>query len=128
MGKRFAALPYRKSKNGEAEILIITSRDTGRWIIPKGRAEKNTSAHRVAAKEAREEAGVLGRITKRPVGKFRDAGGNDRVTVYALKVRKKLKRWLEKGQRDAMWLPARKAARKVKVKGLRALVRGFSKK
>ncbi|NIK49821.1 molybdopterin-guanine dinucleotide biosynthesis protein A [Variibacter gotjawalensis] len=50
------------------------------------------------------------------------------MTVYALKVRKKLKRWLEKGQRDAMWLPARKAARKVKVKGLRALVRGFSKK
>ncbi|BAT59121.1 hypothetical protein GJW-30_1_01650 [Variibacter gotjawalensis] len=85
------------------------------------------SAHRVAAREAREEAGVEGSIQKRSLGSFKDAGGKDRVVVYALKVKKELKRWLEQGERKQKWLPILKATRKVDQKGLRAIMRQAAK-
>ena len=65
---QYAALPYRRKRNSRTEVLLVTSRDTGRWIIPKGWPAKGKSPHKSAAREAREEAGVVGTIKRRPLG------------------------------------------------------------
>ena len=68
--RQVAALPFRI--NGiRPEVMLITSRETGRWIIPKGWPQKGRSPRAVAIREAYEEAGLKGRIRKRPVGTFR---------------------------------------------------------
>ncbi|MGB7917572.1 MAG: NUDIX domain-containing protein, partial [Rhodomicrobium sp.] len=62
--RQVAALPLRLAKNGAIEILLVTSRDTGRWIIPKGWTSKRIKDCKAAAREAREEAGVKGKILR----------------------------------------------------------------
>jgi 8-oxo-dGTP pyrophosphatase MutT (NUDIX family) len=67
---QYGALPYRMSNGRRAEFMLVTSRETRRWIIPKGWPKKGTSPHRSAAREAFEEAGVLGAVGRQPVGSF----------------------------------------------------------
>src|SRR4029077_2749895 len=67
---QYAALPYRTSERAGMEVLLVTSRTTKRWIIPKGWPIDGKSPHATAAQEAREEAGLVGRITKRPIGSY----------------------------------------------------------
>jgi two-component sensor histidine kinase len=69
--EQFGAICIRKDAMGGEEILLITTRETKRWTIPKGWAIKGLKPHQVAEREAWEEAGVLGRAGKRPVGSFR---------------------------------------------------------
>jgi 8-oxo-dGTP pyrophosphatase MutT (NUDIX family) len=66
---QYAALPWRRNESA-TEVLLITSRDSGRWIIPKGWPMKRRLPHATAAREALEEAGVLGHIEKTPIGSF----------------------------------------------------------
>jgi hypothetical protein len=61
---QYGALPYREIKSG-VQILLVTSRNTRRWIIPKGWPQSGTPPHRAAAREAFEEAGVVGKSAKR---------------------------------------------------------------
>jgi 8-oxo-dGTP pyrophosphatase MutT (NUDIX family) len=69
--QQYAALCYRLSKkNPEPEVLLLTSRDTGRWVIPKGWPMANKKAHAVAEQEAYEEAGVRGTVEKAPFGYY----------------------------------------------------------
>jgi 8-oxo-dGTP pyrophosphatase MutT (NUDIX family) len=58
------------SNGRRAEFMLVTSRETRRWIIPKGWPKKGKSPHRSAAREAFEEAGVLGAVGRQPVGSF----------------------------------------------------------
>src|SRR5437764_8533599 len=68
---QFAALPYRIGKSGNPEIMLLTSRETRRWVIPKGWPIKGMKPGEVAAREAFEEAGLIGSISgKHPVGVF----------------------------------------------------------
>src|SRR5262252_799126 len=67
---QYAALPYRMSKKDRAEFMLVTSRETRRWIIPKGWPKKGKSPRRSAADEAFEEAGVVGAVGKHPAGSF----------------------------------------------------------
>jgi 8-oxo-dGTP pyrophosphatase MutT (NUDIX family) len=67
---QYGALPYRISKGRGAEFVLVTSRETHRWIIPKGWPKNNKSPHHSAAHEAFEEAGVLGIVGRRSVGSF----------------------------------------------------------
>jgi 8-oxo-dGTP pyrophosphatase MutT (NUDIX family) len=67
---QFAALPFRLVEE-RLEVLLITSRETRRWIIPKGWAEKGTKPRTMAAREAFEEAGVRGKVGKLPYGSYR---------------------------------------------------------
>ena len=62
-----AALCWRRSGKG-LKILLITSRDTGRWVIPKGWPMRNRSNAQAAAREAYEEAGLRGDVSERSVG------------------------------------------------------------
>lgn len=69
---QFAALPYRIGKNGQPEVMLVSSRETHRWVIPKGWPIKGVKPRDVAAREAFEEAGLVGRILgKHAVGTFR---------------------------------------------------------
>jgi hypothetical protein len=68
---QFAALPWRLSEGGTRQVMLLTSRETGRWIIPKGWPMKKRTPAEVARQEAYEEAGLIGHIVdKRPVGTF----------------------------------------------------------
>src|SRR6202790_1764933 len=97
---QYAALPFRQSKASRTEVLLVTSRDTGRWIIPKGWPLKGKAPHRAAAREAHEEAGVVGKINRRAIGSFsyekRLKSGRVivcEVKVFGLKVKEQEKSW-----------------------------------
>jgi 8-oxo-dGTP pyrophosphatase MutT (NUDIX family) len=113
---QIAALPFRSSGKGMIDVLLVTSRETGRWIIPKGWPMKGKKPHKAAAQEALEEAGVEGSIAKSPVGHYTywkrkaDHFVLCRVEVFALKVEKQLADWREKDQRQTRWVPYHEAA------------------
>src|SRR5215471_8614155 len=67
---QYGALPYRVGNGSRPEFMLVTSRETQRWIIPKGWPKKGKSPRRSAAREAFEEAGVLGAVGRRPLGSF----------------------------------------------------------
>ncbi len=121
---QYAALPYRLV-NGRIEVLLVTSRETRRWIIPKGWAEKAVEPHAMAAREAFEEAGVRGRVEQRPFGAYRYAKrltANKSVpctvTVYLLEVEEELADWPEKKERERRWLSPGQAALAISESGL----------
>ncbi len=125
-------MPYRIDgpAKDEVMILLITSRDTGRWVLPKGNLMFGISRHRVAAREAEEEAGVRGTIARKPLGRFpyrkwRSAKRFEmaKVDVFALKVSKELSSWKEQGQRERRWFTREEAAEVVDEPELRLLIR-----
>jgi 8-oxo-dGTP pyrophosphatase MutT (NUDIX family) len=129
---QYAALPYRWDGRSAVEVLLITSRETGRWIIPKGWPLKGKRPHRTAAREAQEEAGVTGKINRRPIGSFpyrkRLKSGKVvlcEVQVFALRVTGQRARWTEKGERKVKWMPRAKAATTVKNSVLRTIIRSI---
>ena len=67
---QYGALPYRLDDDGSVEVLLVTSRETKRWIIPKGWPIKGLKPSKAAAREAYEEAGVRGRIAGRAFGHY----------------------------------------------------------
>lgn len=119
-GSQVAALPYRRLVDGSLQIMLITSRETGRWVIPKGWPMKRRTASQAAAQEAFEEAGLRGRIGEQPLGAYgyvkRRKNGQLQqctVTVYPLLVRGQAADWPEHGQRQCVWYPQDNAAAQV---------------
>jgi 8-oxo-dGTP pyrophosphatase MutT (NUDIX family) len=132
---QYAALPYRRSTGQRAEFMLVTSRETRRWIIPKGWPKKGKSPHRSAAREAFEEAGMLGAVGRQPVGSFsyekrlKNGGSVEcEVRVFPLEVRRQRKEWPEKEERRVKWLSAPKAAAKVKDPVLGKIIRRVARK
>jgi 8-oxo-dGTP pyrophosphatase MutT (NUDIX family) len=129
-----AALPVRFGDDGRAEVLLLTSRETKRWIIPKGWTMKGRKPWEAAAQEALEEAGVVGRPRKKPIGGYvyfkRQQAHFDvcRVDVYVLDFAKQLKTWREIGQREAKWFGLDEAAELVEEPGLVALLQKLAAK
>lgn len=134
---QYAALPFRPAvgpgRDG-VEVLLITSRETKRWVIPKGWPMKGKAPHEAAAVEAHEEAGLDGRMSDRPLGRFRYAKrlrtGKDRpveVEVYALRVETMSDDWPEKEQRRREWFPPVVAAALVDEPDLKALIAAFGR-
>ncbi len=126
---QIAALCYRTTKKG-AKVLLITSRGTGRWIIPKGWPMKEASSWKTAEQEAYEEAGIVGKPGRDPVGSFRsykdmDSGERLRteVVVYPVKVSGQKKSYPEAGQRKLKWLPVEEAAEQCGDNGLAKFLR-----
>ena len=125
-------MPYRIDGPGrdDISILLVTSRDTGRWVLPKGNLMVGIAPHRAAAREAEEEAGVRGTIARKPLGRFpyrkwRSAKRFEmaKVDVFALKVGKELDTWKEQAQRERRWFPREEAAQMADEPELRALLR-----
>ncbi|MGO4704856.1 NUDIX hydrolase [Microvirga sp. 2MCAF38] len=123
-----AALPFRVT-GGKVEVLLVTSRETKRWLIPKGWPMKGKKPYKAAALEAAEEAGVKGAIKHKPLGYYeywkRRTEHFDlcRVDVYPLEVSKQLKTWREKGQREQQWFDVEEAAHHVLEPALAELIR-----
>ncbi|HMH65167.1 MAG TPA: NUDIX hydrolase [Rhizomicrobium sp.] len=135
-GKQVAALCWRVSHKAEPvlEVLLITSLNSKRWIVPKGWPEPDLTPAQSAAREAFEEAGVTGKTSAKPVGTFhylkekKDGGGVPcSVDVFALHVTKQLDEWPEKGARELAWLPLDRAAARVGEPGLRQVLKDFRK-
>ncbi|MEZ5779092.1 MAG: NUDIX hydrolase [Paracoccaceae bacterium] len=129
---QYAALCYRKSSKNGVEILLVTSRDTGRWVLPKGWPMKGRTGPESALGEAYEEAGVEGRISDRPIGLYSyDKGMDDGmlqpcvVTVYPVEVQKLRRKFPERAERKRRWFLPAKAARKVDEPELRELLSAF---
>lgn len=129
---QYAALPWRREAGGELKVLLITSRETRRWVIPKGWPIKTLRPGPSAAREAFEEAGILGTVRNRALGRYhydkRLRSGrlqHVRVQVFPLEVRQEAEDWPEKGQRDHLWVPPSDAAQMVDEPGLKALLTAF---
>ena len=131
--KQVGALPVRKAGDGSVEILLVTSRDTGRWVIPKGWPSKRLTGSSAASREAKEEAGVSGKITAKPIGSYRyrkfekSSSRLIEVEVYRLSVKKERKRWPEKVQRNRAWFNLETAARRVREPRLKTLIGALRK-
>lgn len=131
---QYGALPYRWTDAGTLEVLLITSRRTRRWIVPKGWPMKGRKPWETAEIEAREEAGVSGVVAKRAVGSFRYDKLLDEdervllceVTIFPLLVQRYLKSWREQSQRDASWLSPSQAAALAADAGLRNVIASFA--
>ena len=128
-----AALPWRRAADGSVEILLITSRETQRWVIPKGWPMAGKSGAASAAQEAYEEAGVRGEVSPVAIGSFTydkiaKTGVAKRLTVFVfpLEVAQMLDDWPEYGQRARDWFPAADAAPRVNEPELQALIARFS--
>jgi 8-oxo-dGTP pyrophosphatase MutT (NUDIX family) len=125
------ALCWRRSRKG-LRIVLITSRDTGRWVIPKGWTMRHRTDAEAAAREAWEEAGLRGEISSRSIGIYiylKGLGPDARlpcvVRVFPLKVQEMVRKYPEIGQRRIKWFDLDKAARKVAEPELAAMIRGF---
>src|SRR5258705_7844831 len=108
---QFAALPYRRTDGSHTEVMLVTSRDTQRWVIPKGWPQIGKAPCDTAAREAFEEAGVLGAVERRSVGSFRYKKRLKKgrvavcdVHVFPLNVARQGQRWPEKNQREIKWV------------------------
>ena len=113
-------------------ILLITSRGTGRWVIPKGNVPSGVSPHEAAALEAHEEAGIVGAVCPTPIGSYRYRKRRNNgaslmvdVSVFPLAVTQELHAWKEKDQRERRWFTLTEAAKAVDEEDLRDLIRSF---
>lgn len=125
------ALCYRIVKD-RPEILLVTSRDTGRWIVPKGWPVRGKSLAQAARTEAWEEAGVEGRVFEHVLGMYgylkKVEGGSPLhciVSLYPVKVSRLVDDFPEAGQRKRKWFSQRKAADRVNEADLSTILRNF---
>jgi 8-oxo-dGTP pyrophosphatase MutT (NUDIX family) len=127
-----AALPLAVAEDGQRRVMLITSRETRRWVLPKGWAEDGMALHLQAAREAYEEAGLQGRIGSTALGRYRyrklrrgkkaTKAVPCEVEVFPLLVERQLADWPEKGQRETRWFTLAEAALLVEEGGLVALL------
>jgi 8-oxo-dGTP pyrophosphatase MutT (NUDIX family) len=130
-GVQYAALPWRL-KNDEVQILLVTSRRTRRWILPKGWPMDGVRPTGVAAREAEEEAGVTGVIEKTAIGRYgymkllRDGVELPcRVDVFPLQVTDESPEWSEMDARERCWCSVAVAAGAVVEPQLKMVIRRF---
>jgi 8-oxo-dGTP pyrophosphatase MutT (NUDIX family) len=133
---QYAALPYRFTQLATLEILLVTTRQTKRWIIPKGWPIKGLKPAKSAAREAFEEAGVRGKIGMKSIGLFTYAKLLDEsdiyvtceVKVFPLLVRRQSAAWPESEQRLFQWIAPAKAVSLIEEQGLRMVITAFAKR
>ena len=132
--KQYAALPYRLFDDEGLQVMLITSRGTGRWIVPKGWPMTGLKPWRAAAREAYEEAGIVGDIEKRAAGTYDYQKRLDdgtvttcEVDVFPLRVKEELPRWPEQQQRTRRWFSPQEASVLVEEEGLQVLLADLTK-
>lgn len=130
--RQYGALPFRHAPG--LEILLLTSRETKRWVIPKGWPMRGLTPPASAATEATEEAGITGAIGASSIGRYlygkRAKDGSERpceVTVFPMDVFELAETWVEQAQRERRWFPAKEAARQIQEPGLAALIKRFAR-
>jgi 8-oxo-dGTP pyrophosphatase MutT (NUDIX family) len=134
--QQYAAICYRTGKKTNTlEMLLMTSRDTGRWVIPKGWPMPGKLSHEVAAREAFEEAGIRGTVETQALGSYNyNKVLKDglkvpcRVQAYALQVSDVAKHFKEKGERTIEWVSCAEAASRVNEPELRDIILAFEQR
>ena len=128
-------LPWRLAHNKGIEVLLVTSRRSGRWTIPKGWPMPGKSLAEAAAQEAFEEAGVKGTVDPTPIGTVRHikqklASGDLEVNivVHPMWVDREFPKWPELGQRKRKWFSPKDAAKRVDSPELSELIRYSAKR
>jgi 8-oxo-dGTP pyrophosphatase MutT (NUDIX family) len=131
VGIQYAALPWRHVGR-RLEILLVTSRETRRWVIPKGWPINGLAPQEAAAVEAVEEAGVEGEIEATAIGSYRylkrvkkEQTIPIQVIVFPLHVLRQADSWKEQDQRQLRWFACRRAAALVAEPALKRLIRDF---
>ena len=131
--RQIAALPYRTVGARGVSVLLVTSRETKRWVVPKGNLANGGSPHVAAALEAEEEAGVLGVVCPIPLGSYRyrkrrktGASLMFDVEVYPLAVSEELDTWKEAAERTRRWVTLQEAAGMVEEEDLSRLIQSFN--
>ncbi len=130
--RQAGVIPYRVV-NGKVQVLLVTSRGSGRWIIPKGNVAAGSTALEAAEEEAFEEAGIKGAADSAiPLGSYtygkRLGSGDVRpavVEVYLLRALRQVKKWREKGQRMQEWVSIEQAIVRHDEPGLEPLLYGL---
>ena len=124
--KQSGVIPYRVN-NGKIEILLITTRNFQHWVIPKGDIPNGMSSPDSAAKEAWEEAGVIGQVDVNELGtyKYRKQGKIYSVKMYLLPVEMLSEDYPEANQRKRQWVEVAEAIRWVKFNSLKQMLKVF---
>ena len=127
---QYGVLPVRRSAEGGLEVLLITSRETRRWVVPRGNPISGKSPAESAAQEAFEEAGILGEVEPEAIGSYsyekRRRFGRvvpAVVHLFRMNVAEERDDWPEKGQRERRWFAAEEAAASVHEADLAQLIR-----
>lgn len=130
---QYGVLAYDIDGHGEPRFLLITSRSTRRWVIPRGNPIAGLSPPRSAAEEAYEEAGITGLVGAEPLGSYvyekkrkRGEGVEARVHVFPLRATAQSVRFPEQDERETRWLTRREAADSVDERGLRDIILAFT--
>ena len=120
-----AVIPYRQ-RNGDIQVLLISSRKKRRWVIPKGVKEPEFTPRDSAAKEALEEAGIEGSVSGRPIGtyRYRKWAGTCTVQVFVMAVDKVHKTW-DESYRDREWVSLDTAIARIEEDRLKDLLRSL---
>lgn len=129
VGRQAAALCFRTGPKGD-ELLLITTRKSRRWIIPKGWLIEGLSASDTALQEAWEEAGIMGECGCHPIGRFSYVKNRRTkgpvlcsVDVFPVFVHSVAAHYPEADRRERLWLSPEKAARRVNLPDLASLLR-----
>lgn len=128
--RQVAVLPYRE-RNGRLEILLLTSRQTRRFVIPKGWPMKGRSDGEAAAIEAKQEAGLVGLVDDQSHGSYvywkrlKTIFVPVTVTVYGLRVTEELQQFREQNERERAWVSPKQAKMLVDEPHLISLIDGF---
>jgi 8-oxo-dGTP pyrophosphatase MutT (NUDIX family) len=129
---QFGALPYRARAGGETEVMLLTSRGVGRWVIPKGWPMVGRKPRVVALTEARQEAGIKGIISRKPIGSFHYAKTLDRgeerlceCIVFLMLFTHEALTWREQKERTRAWFPRDEAAELVNEGALAMMIRNL---
>jgi 8-oxo-dGTP pyrophosphatase MutT (NUDIX family) len=125
--RQSGVIAYRM-KDGAPEILLVTSRNRSRWVIPKGVVEIGMSPVESATKEAYEEAGVRGEASAEAIGSYEYTKWNGVciVEVFLLHITELLDEWPEEGERERRWVAAEEAVEVLQEEGLKGLIRKVS--
>jgi 8-oxo-dGTP pyrophosphatase MutT (NUDIX family) len=128
---QYGVLPYRLEEDG-VEVMLLTSRGTGRWVIPKGWPMVGKKPRVVASIEAKQEAGIRGILGRRPIGSFpyckRMDDGDERLcecVVFLMLVTNEAPSWREKAERRRVWFPQDVAAEMVEEGTLAVMIRNL---
>jgi 8-oxo-dGTP pyrophosphatase MutT (NUDIX family) len=131
--QQFGALPFMWSSSGSLKVMLVTTRGRKRWIIPKGWPIPGLEPPESAAREAFEEAGLVGSVDPKAVGSFRynkrlGPGRQVRCTVevFPFHVDHQRPHWLEKEERETRWLSTKKAASLVSQPELKRIILSFN--
>jgi 8-oxo-dGTP pyrophosphatase MutT (NUDIX family) len=125
--RQAAVIPYRIRKR-RVEVALVTTFGGKRWILPKGSVDDGELPRDAAIREAEEEAGLLGVVARKPVGRYRHVNGDGswRVDVYAMRVTEVLDHWLEAKFRRRRWMRIPDATACVRAE-LRKFVQGIER-